>query len=129
MNKINILNGIEDYIQCNIDTQSQTLAEYLRQYLERKMQLSTQHLQAEKQQRHTTETELNDALHRPVAMWQQIMDVEQHLQHAIALFEQQAFIVLLDDRQILHVDEPLQWMPYSQLQFIRLVALTGKVKT
>lgn len=64
----------------------------------------------------------------PQARWQKLGDAQSHLAHSIALFEQGAFIVLVDEQRILHVDDIFSLAMHSQIQMIRLFALTGKIK-
>ena len=91
-----------------------------------KMQPAQDYLQQLRRQRHADERLLNDALAQPEAAWQALMDPERHLAYAIELFQNKAFIALVDGRQISDADEAFLWMPHSQIQFIRLTPLAGQ---
>jgi len=62
---------------------------------------------------------LNGVKARPVLDWQK------QLTKAIAAFEGNGFLVLLDDRQITDLDQPLDITPWSKITFLRLVPLIG----
>ena len=62
---------------------------------------------------------LNGVRTRPVLDWQQ------QFAKAIASFKGSGFLVLLDDRQIVDLDETLHLTPQSRITFLRLVPLMG----
>jgi hypothetical protein len=62
---------------------------------------------------------LNGVRTRPVLDWQQ------QFAKAIAAFKGNGFLVLLDDRQIVDLDETLHLTPQSRITFLRLVPLVG----
>lgn len=62
---------------------------------------------------------LNGVRARPVLDW------EQQFAKAITAFKGNGFLVLLDDRQITDLDEPLQLTAQSKVTFLRLVPLIG----
>ena len=107
-----------------------TITTSLRQLWQQQLQLRyaqvQRKLQQDQQQRHPHEVACT--LNKPDALWQTLADPQQHLAHAIALFEQGAFIVLVDEQQIGDVDQSFQLNKYSNIQMIRLIQLTGKIK-
>jgi hypothetical protein len=62
---------------------------------------------------------LNGVRTRPVLDWQQ------RFAKAIAAFKGNGFLVLLDDRQIMDLDETLHLTAQSKITFLRLVPLVG----
>jgi hypothetical protein len=62
---------------------------------------------------------LNGARTRPV------LDGQKQFAKAIAAFKGNGFLVLLDDRQIMNLDEPLDLTAESKITFLRLVPLAG----
>jgi hypothetical protein len=62
---------------------------------------------------------LNGVRTRPV------LDEQQQFAKAIAAFKGNGFLVLLDDRQILELDETLHLTPQSRITFLRLLPLVG----
>jgi len=50
------------------------------------------------------------------------------LTKAIAAFKGNGFLVLLDDRQITDLDEPLDITPWSKITFLRLVSADRRLK-
>jgi len=62
---------------------------------------------------------LNGVRTRPV------LDGQQQFAKAIAAFKGNGFLVLLDDRQIVDLDETLHLTPQSRITFLRLVPLVG----
>jgi hypothetical protein len=53
------------------------------------------------------------------------IDWELQADHAIAAFGRNGFFVLVDDRQVTALDEPLALTPDSDIRFVRLVQLVG----
>ena len=121
-----VLRSVDGYCALKIETESCTLREVLKRHLAQKMQPAQDYLQQLSRQRHADERLLNDALAQPEAVWQALMDPERHLAYAIELFQNKAFIALVDGRQISDADEAFLWMPHSQIQFIRLMPLAGQ---
>ena len=66
-----------------------------------------------------SERVLNGVRTRPVLDWQK------QYTKAIAAFKGNCFLVLLDDRQIMDLDETLHLNAHSKLTFLRLVPLVG----
>ena len=66
-----------------------------------------------------TERVLNGVRTRPMLDWQK------QFAKAIAAFEGNGFLVLLDDRQIVDLDEMLHLTAQSKITFLRLVPLIG----
>jgi len=62
---------------------------------------------------------LNGVRTRPV------LDAQKQLAKAIAAFKGNGFLVLLDDRQIMDLDEVLHLTAQSKITFLRLVPLVG----
>src|ERR1700681_1881287 len=62
---------------------------------------------------------LNGVRSRPV------LDGQQQFAKAITAFKSNGFLVLLDDRQIMDLDETLHLTSRSKLTFLRLVPLAG----
>ena len=62
---------------------------------------------------------LNGVRERPVLDW------EKQFTKAIAAFNGNGFLVLLDERQITDLDETLHLTPETQLTFLKLVPLMG----
>jgi hypothetical protein len=62
---------------------------------------------------------LNGVRIRPVLDW------EKQFAKAVAAFKGNGFLVLLDDRQIMDLDETLHLTAQSQIKFLRLVPLIG----
>jgi len=62
---------------------------------------------------------LNGVRTRPVLDWQK------QFAKAIAAFKSNGFLVLLDDRQIMDLDENLRLTAHSKITFLRLVPLIG----
>jgi hypothetical protein len=54
-----------------------------------------------------------------------LLDAQKQFAKAIAAYQGNGFLVLLDDRQIMDLDEPLRLTPQSKLTFLRLVPLAG----
>ena len=54
-----------------------------------------------------------------------ILDERRQFAKAITAFKGNGFLVLLDDRQITDLDEPLDLTPRSRITFLRLVPLAG----
>ena len=121
-----VLHSVDGYCALKIETETCTLREILKRHLAQKMQPAQDYLQRRRRQRHADERLLNDALAQPEAVWQALMDPERHLAYAIELFQNKAFIALVDGRQISDADEAFLWMPHSQIQFIRLTPLAGQ---
>jgi hypothetical protein len=53
------------------------------------------------------------------------IDWQQQADRAIQAFQRNGFFVLVDDRQVTELDEPLDLTPDSDIRFIRLVQLVG----
>jgi cell division protein FtsN len=53
------------------------------------------------------------------------IDWQQQADRAIQAFQRNGFFVLVDDRQVTELDEPLNLTADSDIRFIRLVQLTG----
>jgi len=53
------------------------------------------------------------------------LDGQKQFAKAIAAFKGNGFLVLLDDRQIMDLDEPLHVTAQSKITFLRLVPLAG----
>jgi hypothetical protein len=66
-----------------------------------------------------SERVLNGVRTRPV------LDSQQQFAKAIAAFKGNGFLVLLDERQIMDLDETLHLTGQSKLTFLRLVPLAG----
>ena len=66
-----------------------------------------------------SERVLNGVRTRPV------LDAQKQLAKAIAAFKGNGFLVLLDDRQIMDLDEVLHLTAQSKITFLRLVPLVG----
>jgi hypothetical protein len=66
-----------------------------------------------------SERVLNSVRTRPV------LDAQKQLAKAIAAFKGNGFLVLLDDRQIMDLDEVLHLTAQSKITFLRLVPLVG----
>ena len=66
-----------------------------------------------------SERVLNGVRTRPV------LDAQKQLAKAIAAFKGNGFLVLLDDRQIIDLDELLHLTAQSKITFLRLVPLVG----
>ena len=66
-----------------------------------------------------SERVLNGVRTRPV------LDAHKQLAKAIAAFKGNGFLVLLDDRQIMDLDEVLHLTAQSKITFLRLVPLVG----
>ena len=62
---------------------------------------------------------LNGVRTRPIVDWQK------QFAKALAAFKGNGFLVLLNDRQIMDLDEPLHLTPQSKIAFLRLVPLIG----
>jgi hypothetical protein len=62
---------------------------------------------------------LNGVRTRPLLDWQK------QFTKAIAAFQGNGFLVLIDDRQIMDLDERLNIIPQSKITFLRLVPLIG----
>jgi hypothetical protein len=54
-----------------------------------------------------------------------LIDAQRHAQLALRAFESNRFLLLVDDRQIEHLDETFSITPISTIQFLRLVPLIG----
>jgi hypothetical protein len=54
-----------------------------------------------------------------------ILDAQKQFTKAIAAFKGNGFLVLLDDRQIMDLDETLHLTAQSKITFLRLVPLVG----
>ncbi len=66
-----------------------------------------------------SERVLNGVRTRPVLDW------EKQFAKAVTAFASNGFLVLLDDRQIMDLDEALHLTPQSKITFLRLVPLIG----
>ena len=66
-----------------------------------------------------SERVLNGVRTRPVLDWQK------QFAKAITAFKGNGFLVLVDDRQVMDLDEPLQLTAQSKITFLRLVPLIG----
>lgn len=132
MDKMNLSSGtllqyiIDHQNEYKIPCQQYTLPEVLARYVFLKMQKIQGHLIRQVQEKNSKEEILNKVLHRPVARWEQLMNPEQHLAYAIELFKKGAFIVLVDDVQIIDIDQVFYMAEHSSIQFIRLIPLTGQ---
>lgn len=62
---------------------------------------------------------LNGVRQRPVVDW------EKQLDKALAAFRGNGLLVLVDNRQITELDEPLDLEPETQVTFLKLVPLVG----
>jgi hypothetical protein len=54
-----------------------------------------------------------------------VMNADEQYAKAIATFERQGFVVLIGERQIHDLDEPLEIQPQAEVTFLRLVPLIG----
>jgi hypothetical protein len=66
-----------------------------------------------------TERILNGVRERPVLDW------EKQFAKAIAAFQGNGFLILVDDRQIVDLDESIQIHAQTKVAFLRLVPLIG----
>lgn len=53
------------------------------------------------------------------------IDWQQQADRAIQAFQRNGFFVLVDDRQVTELDEPLDLTTDSDIRFVRLVQLVG----
>jgi hypothetical protein len=53
------------------------------------------------------------------------IDWQQQADRAIQAFQRNGFFVLVDDRQVTELDEPLDLTAESDIRFVRLVQLVG----
>jgi hypothetical protein len=53
------------------------------------------------------------------------LDWREQLGQAVSSFERNGVLVILDDRQLTSLDEPVRLTPSSQLHFLKLVPLVG----
>ena len=65
------------------------------------------------------ERTLNGVRERP------LLDGEKQVARAIQAFEGNGFLVLVDDRQITELDQPMQLAAQSKIVFLKLVPLVG----
>jgi hypothetical protein len=68
---------------------------------------------------HRVERELNPPRRR------RAIDAEQQVEAAITAFERTRLLVIVDDRQVEELDEPLVLRPDSDVAFVKLVPLAG----
>ncbi len=54
-----------------------------------------------------------------------VIDAERHYQLAIAAFERNGFLLLVDEQQVDELDEPFRLSSISNVQFLRLLPLVG----
>ena len=66
-----------------------------------------------------TERILNGVRERPVLNWEKQFD------KAIAAFEGNGFLVLVDGRQLIDLDQEVHLTPQTQVTFLKLVPLIG----
>ena len=66
-----------------------------------------------------TERILNGVRERRVLDWQRQCD------KAIAAFQSNGFVVLVDDRQITDLDDPIELTAQTRISFLKLVPLVG----
>ena len=62
---------------------------------------------------------LNGVRQRPVVDW------EKQFAKAVAAFRGNGLLVLVDDRQITELDEPIDLQPETKVTFLKLVPLVG----
>ena len=58
-------------------------------------------------------------------IWAKSLDVEAEVDRATTAFVKRQFLMLLDDRQIEDLDEPIGLRPDSELVFVHLIPLKG----
>jgi hypothetical protein len=56
---------------------------------------------------------------------ERLLDWEKQYAHATAAFQTNGFLVMVDDRQIMELDEPVILEPQSKVTFLKLVPLIG----
>lgn len=122
-----IFDAIDGYCDLKIVSQHCTLRQIFTLYLSEKLNAIQHYLSEQKQQRHLSESILNQALNPPEARWEKLMNPTQHIAYAVELFQKGAFIVLVDEQQIVDIDQTFPLAAHSTIQFIRLTPLTGRL--
>lgn len=68
---------------------------------------------------------LRELIRRKVAESTSGADVEAEADVAVAAFERNGFVVLVDERQVEELDSPVRLTPASIVTFLKLVPLVG----
>ena len=119
----NFAGKILDEILLEIETKSLTVKELIQKRVEHRVSLQNQKTQLEYQQ---FENEVEKKLNKNTPVWEKKkIDAEKEVYRAWEAFNNNAFVLMVDNKQVTDLEEEIMVFDDTEVSFVRLTQLVG----